>query len=180
MDPQKMNVILLHPLNMKTFTDPNTEANATLDLLAKNAPYMPMEESAPHVKTEQNSAACNTNEEATDESSKEANNSQGLMKYIINKPSCSTLATTTADQGGSGTPPSASEEDAATFPQQLMDVIDQEAKEGATVNGERVLDWLPSGDGFIIRDKAIMEKEVLPRHFTAKCKFMSFVRKLYR
>eukprot|EP00581_Thalassiosira_minuscula_P014220 CAMPEP_0183725270 /NCGR_PEP_ID=MMETSP0737-20130205/19947_1 /TAXON_ID=385413 /ORGANISM="Thalassiosira miniscula, Strain CCMP1093" /LENGTH=468 /DNA_ID=CAMNT_0025956183 /DNA_START=204 /DNA_END=1610 /DNA_ORIENTATION=+ len=68
----------------------------------------------------------------------------------------------------------------ATFPRQLMDVIEHETKKGATINGERVLEWLPAGDSFIIRDKAALEKKVLPRHFSAKCKFMSFVRKLYR
>eukprot|EP00584_Thalassiosira_punctigera_P005023 CAMPEP_0172534668 /NCGR_PEP_ID=MMETSP1067-20121228/6946_1 /TAXON_ID=265564 ORGANISM="Thalassiosira punctigera, Strain Tpunct2005C2" /NCGR_SAMPLE_ID=MMETSP1067 /ASSEMBLY_ACC=CAM_ASM_000444 /LENGTH=390 /DNA_ID=CAMNT_0013319483 /DNA_START=262 /DNA_END=1434 /DNA_ORIENTATION=+ len=73
------------------------------------------------------------------------------------------------------------QEQEATFPQQLMDVIEGESKEGgAMVNGERVLEWLPSGDSFIIRDKAAFEKRVLPRYFNAKCKFMSFVRKLYR
>ena len=70
----------------------------------------------------------------------------------------------------------------ATFPQQLMDAIEQETKDGAivTVDGQRVLEWLPVGDSFVIRDKAIFEKELLPHYFNAKCKFMSFVRKLYR
>lgn len=68
----------------------------------------------------------------------------------------------------------------ATFPQQLMDVIEQETKDGTKIDGERVIEWLPAGDAFIIRDKAILEKDVLPRYFSAKCKFMSFVRKLYR
>jgi len=69
-----------------------------------------------------------------------------------------------------------------TFPRQLMDVIEHQSTKGGavTVSGERVLEWLPSGDAFIIRDKVVLEKEVLPRHFSAKCKFMSFVRKLYR
>jgi hypothetical protein len=69
----------------------------------------------------------------------------------------------------------------ATFPQQLMDVIEKETTSGAIMpSGEKVLEWLPNGDSFIIRDKALLEKEVLPKHFSAKCKFMSFVRKLYR
>ena len=67
-----------------------------------------------------------------------------------------------------------------TFPQQLMDAIEQETKNGATINGERVFEWLPGGDAFIIRDKKKLETEVLPRYFSTKCKFMSFVRKLYR
>ena len=69
----------------------------------------------------------------------------------------------------------------ATFPQQLMDMIEKETTSGATTpDGEKVLEWLPNGDAFIIRDKSLLEKEVLPKYFNAKCKFMSFVRKLYR
>eukprot|EP00580_Thalassiosira_gravida_P001443 CAMPEP_0201598712 /NCGR_PEP_ID=MMETSP0492-20130828/432_1 /ASSEMBLY_ACC=CAM_ASM_000837 /TAXON_ID=420259 /ORGANISM="Thalassiosira gravida, Strain GMp14c1" /LENGTH=361 /DNA_ID=CAMNT_0048061165 /DNA_START=66 /DNA_END=1151 /DNA_ORIENTATION=- len=74
----------------------------------------------------------------------------------------------------------AAQEPDTTFPQQLMDVIEQETKEGTIVNGERVLEWLPMGDAFVIRDKASLEKKVLPMHFNVKCKFASFVRKLYR
>mmetsp|Transcript_18495 Transcript_18495/g.38882 ORF Transcript_18495/g.38882 Transcript_18495/m.38882 type:complete len:375 (-) Transcript_18495:124-1248(-) len=72
-------------------------------------------------------------------------------------------------------------EQEATFPQQLMDAIEQETKDGgATINGLKVVEWLPSGDAFVIRDKKSFERVVLPRYFSAKCKFMSFVRKLYR
>ncbi|KAL7536624.1 hypothetical protein ACHAXR_007301 [Thalassiosira sp. AJA248-18] len=67
-------------------------------------------------------------------------------------------------------------EEEATFPQQLMDVIEKETKEGVTIDGERVLEWLPAGDAFVIRDKKRFEKEVLPKYFNSKCKFMSFVR----
>ena len=67
-----------------------------------------------------------------------------------------------------------------TFPQKLMEIIEKEARDGAKVDGERVLDWGEEGKSFLIRDKAMFERRVLPRHFTAKCKFMSFVRKLYR
>lgn len=72
-----------------------------------------------------------------------------------------------------------------TFPQQLMNVVDGEsgksAEEGAVmVKGERVIEWLPEGDAFIIRDKKALERDVLPKYFSSKCKFMSFVRKLYR
>ena len=45
---------------------------------------------------------------------------------------------------------------------------------------KRVLEWPPEGKSFTIRDKAKLEREVLPKYFTVKCKFMSFVRKLYR
>lgn len=73
------------------------------------------------------------------------------------------------------------QEEEATFPQQLMDVIDSETNDGsATVDGERILEWLPDGDAFVIRDKKAFERDVLPNYFSAKCKFMSFVRKLYR
>jgi len=67
-----------------------------------------------------------------------------------------------------------------TFPQKLMEIIEKEARDGAKVDGEPVLDWGEEGKSFLIRDKAMFERRVLPRHFTAKCKFMSFVRKLYR
>ena len=67
-----------------------------------------------------------------------------------------------------------------TFPQKLMEVIEKEARDGTKVDGEPVLDWGEEGKSFLIRDKAMFERRVLPRHFTAPCKFMSFVRKLYR
>ena len=67
-----------------------------------------------------------------------------------------------------------------TFPQKLMEIIEKEVRDGAKVDGEPVLDWGEEGKSFLIRDKAMFERRVLPRHFTAKCKFMSFVRKLYR
>ncbi|KAL9186806.1 hypothetical protein ACHAXT_010526 [Thalassiosira profunda] len=69
-----------------------------------------------------------------------------------------------------------------TFPQQLMDVLDSESTEGTSFvdGGKRVFEWTRDGTAFVIRDKAKLEKEVLPRHFTARCKYMSFVRKLYR
>ena len=81
------------------------------------------------------------------------------------------------------TPEEEKEEIEATFPQQLMDVIEHETKNGAlTTSGERVIEWLPTAenDQFIIRDKKIFEKQLLPKYFNAKCKFMSFIRKLYR
>ena len=64
--------------------------------------------------------------------------------------------------------------DTATFPQQLWDAIEQET----TLEGG-VLEWLPAGDSFIIRDKALFESEVLTKYFN-RCKFLSFTRKLYR
>jgi hypothetical protein len=70
--------------------------------------------------------------------------------------------------------------DETIFPQQLMDMVERETNGGATVNGERVLEWLPAGDSFVIRDKKSLELEVLPKYFRTKCKSMSFVRKLYR
>ena len=69
-----------------------------------------------------------------------------------------------------------------TFPQQLLDVLDKETGPGGvdTREGKRVLEWNDAGDAFIIRDKALLEKEVLPKHFTTRSKAMSFIRKLYR
>lgn len=64
-----------------------------------------------------------------------------------------------------------------------MDVIEKETLDnGAAVtsDGEKVFEWLPEGNAFVIRDKVKLERVVLPKHFHAKCKFKSFVRKLYR
>lgn len=95
-------------------------------------------------------------------------------------------------EDGSGTKsPDQTEEDAededsktqeATFPQQLMDAVEQETVHGTSTcaDGKRVLEWLPTGDAFVIRDKGRFEREVLPKYFVTKCKVMSFVRKLYR
>ncbi len=69
-----------------------------------------------------------------------------------------------------------------TFPQQLMDLIETETTDNnaATVNGQKAIEWLSTGDRFIIRDKLTLESCVLTKYFNNKCKFMSFVRKLYR
>lgn len=70
----------------------------------------------------------------------------------------------------------------ATFPQKLMDALEREttlAVGTLTDAGDRVFEWLSGGDGFVIRDAANCEREVLSKYFN-KCKFMSFTRKLYR
>lgn len=69
-----------------------------------------------------------------------------------------------------------------TFPQQLMDLIESETTDdnAVTVHGQKAIEWLSKGDKFIIRDKVALESRVLPNYFNNKCKFMSFVRKLYR
>ena len=69
-----------------------------------------------------------------------------------------------------------------TFPQQLMDLIESETTDdnAVSVSGQKAIEWLSNGDKFIIRDKAALETLVLPKYFSKKCKFMSFVRKLYR
>mmetsp|Transcript_11705 Transcript_11705/g.16786 ORF Transcript_11705/g.16786 Transcript_11705/m.16786 type:complete len:168 (-) Transcript_11705:1007-1510(-) len=69
-----------------------------------------------------------------------------------------------------------------TFPQHLMDVIESETTDdnAVTVNGQKAIEWLSTGDKFIIRDKVALESRVLPKYFNNKCKSMSFIRKLYR
>mmetsp|Transcript_11702 Transcript_11702/g.16778 ORF Transcript_11702/g.16778 Transcript_11702/m.16778 type:complete len:186 (-) Transcript_11702:990-1547(-) len=69
-----------------------------------------------------------------------------------------------------------------TFPQQLMDLIESETTDdnAVTLHGQKAIEWLSTGDKFIIRDKVALESRVLPKYFNNKCKFMSFVRKLYR
>lgn len=68
------------------------------------------------------------------------------------------------------------------FPLQLMELIENESvdENAVTINGYKALEWLPTGDKFIIRDRRTVEKCVLPKYFSNNCKFMSFVRKLYR
>ena len=70
----------------------------------------------------------------------------------------------------------------ATFPLQLWDLIESETVDdnAATINGRKAIEWIESGEQFIIRDKETVEKCVLPKYFKKKSKFMSFVRKLYR
>ena len=69
-----------------------------------------------------------------------------------------------------------------TFPQQLMDLIEKETTDSnaATIHGQKAIEWLSTGDKFIIHDKVTLESCVLSKYFNNKCKFMSFVRKLYR
>lgn len=68
-----------------------------------------------------------------------------------------------------------------TFPQHLMDAIEQESQQDKPVT---ILDWVEGGNAFLIRDKDAFETIVIPKYFDRggvnKCKFMSFVRKLYR
>jgi hypothetical protein len=107
---------------------------------------------------------------------------------------------TTTDETGTGLPDSVAakeamhndDEDAytqaisqaqeATFPQQLMDLIESETTDdnAVIIRGQKTIEWLSTGDKFIIRDKKALESHVLPKYFKNTCKFMSFVRKLYR
>jgi hypothetical protein len=72
-----------------------------------------------------------------------------------------------------------------TFPQHLMDIIEQESQRHEK---PRILEWVEGGDAFLIGDKEAFEQILLPKYFNHKggtaskntCKFMSFVRKLYR
>ena len=67
----------------------------------------------------------------------------------------------------------------STFPQHLMDVIEQSQHDEPNI-----LEWVNGGGAFLIRDKEAFEQNILvPKYFNRgrnKCKFMSFVRKLYR
>ena len=68
------------------------------------------------------------------------------------------------------------------FPQYLMNVIELESQHDQQPN---ILDWVEvnGGDAFLIRDKEAFERNIVPKYFSrgvTKCKFMSFVRKLYR
>ncbi len=63
-----------------------------------------------------------------------------------------------------------------------MDMIESETTDddAVTVNGQKAIEWRSKGNKFIIRDRVALERRVLPKYFNDKCKFMSFVRKLYR
>ena len=107
---------------------------------------------------------------------------------------------TTTDETGTGLPDSIAAKEAmhnddddaytqslfqpqeATFPQQLMDLIESETTDdnAVIIRGQKAIEWLSTGDKFIIRDKKALESHVLPKYFKNTCKFMSFVRKLYR
>jgi hypothetical protein len=71
---------------------------------------------------------------------------------------------------------------ATTFPQHLMDVIEQESQQDNNKGNPCILEWVEGGDAFLIRDKVALERTILPKYFSknCKCKFISFVRKLYR
>jgi len=86
------------------------------------------------------------------------------------------------DDDASASAQSQSQPQETTFPQHLMDLIESETTDAdaVTVNGQKAIEWLSTGDKFIIRDKVAIESRVLPKYFNNKCKFMSFVRKLYR
>lgn len=67
------------------------------------------------------------------------------------------------------------------FPQYLMNVIELESQH----DQPNILDWVEvnGDDAFLIRDKEAFERNIVPKYFSrgaTKCKFMSFVRKLYR
>jgi HSF-type DNA-binding len=56
---------------------------------------------------------------------------------------------------------------------QLFDILRDKQSEG-------VIEWLPHGLGWTVRDKKRFAAEVLPKHFAKQSKFTSFTRKLNR
>jgi len=65
--------------------------------------------------------------------------------------------------------------DVDSFAADLMYMISSEANDSNSA-----VQWLPDGNGFIIRDQKKFEEQVLPRYFGPNCIFQSFVRRLYR
>ena len=61
----------------------------------------------------------------------------------------------------------------ATFPQQLMDLIESETTDdnAVIIRGQKAIEWLSTGDKFIIRDKKALESHVLPKYFKHETKF---------
>ncbi len=94
----------------------------------------------------------------------------------------STLTVTNNDDDDEDVVPSQPKPQFATFPLQLMDLIEKESTDdnAVTFDGQKVVEWISSGEKFIIRNTCLMESSVLPKYFNNKSKFMSFVRKLYR
>mmetsp|Transcript_4202 Transcript_4202/g.10704 ORF Transcript_4202/g.10704 Transcript_4202/m.10704 type:complete len:526 (+) Transcript_4202:123-1700(+) len=64
---------------------------------------------------------------------------------------------------------------AGSFSAQLLHMLNSEADAGSDI-----VQWLPDGSGFVIRDQRGFEQQVLPRYFDSPCFFQSFVRRLYR
>ncbi len=64
--------------------------------------------------------------------------------------------------------------DAKMFPQRLMEILSDEEKTGDSIG------WLPHGRAFVVKDRKLFGDEVLPRYFSRRAKFSSFVRKLNR
>ncbi len=108
-----------------------------------------------------------------------------MKTYPARTKKASATSADAAKATASPQPTGDSSDEELTFPELLMDAIESETVAAAddaimASNGERVLEWLPDGESFVIRDKALLEKKVLPRQFAVRTKFMSFLRKLYR
>jgi len=59
-----------------------------------------------------------------------------------------------------------------SFPEKLMDILSLESN-------SHIITWLPHGKSFIFLDQDQFAQDLIPSHF-GKCKFASFLRKLYR
>lgn len=79
---------------------------------------------------------------------------------------------TAKDDPGDGN--EAAEDDVAmTFPQRLMEILDNEANND-------IIAWLHHGRGFVIFRKKAFEQKILPKYFSKQSKYSSFTRKLNR
>lgn len=62
---------------------------------------------------------------------------------------------------------------ALTFPQRLMEVLDDESYKD-------IISWVNDGFSFMIHQEKIFTEIILPKHFNKACKYSSFSRKLNR
>jgi HSF-type DNA-binding len=59
------------------------------------------------------------------------------------------------------------------FPQKLMEILSDPYNQACIY-------WLADGKAFAIRDRTLFAERVMPRYFSRKAKYSSFVRKLNR
>jgi HSF-type DNA-binding len=65
------------------------------------------------------------------------------------------------------------DDDSKIFPQRLMEILSDPRSAG-------IIEWLPHGRAFLVRDRALFAEKVMPLYFSRHAKYSSFTRKLNR